>query len=47
MNQGTVQNYGKVFYGEPFEIDNEACQLLDIKSEFIDLIKVARVGFEA
>jgi Domain of unknown function (DUF362) len=47
LNQGTVQNYGKVFYGEPFDIDNEACQLLDIKSEFIDLIKVARVGFEA
>jgi uncharacterized protein (DUF362 family) len=47
LSQGTVEEYGKVVYGEPFEIDNEACQLLDIKSEFIDLIKVARVGFEA
>jgi hypothetical protein len=47
LNQGSVENYGKIFAGEPFDIDNEACQLLGIKSEFMDLIKVARVGFEA
>jgi hypothetical protein len=47
LNQGTVENFGKIFMGEPFEIDNEACQMLGIKSEYIDLIKVARVGFEA
>jgi hypothetical protein len=47
LNQGTVEDYGKIFVGEPFDIDNEACQLLGIKSEYLDLIKVARVGFEA
>jgi hypothetical protein len=47
IGQGTVENFGKIFVGEPFDIDNEACQMLGIKSEYLDLIKVARVGFEA
>jgi hypothetical protein len=47
LNQGTVEEFGKVFVGEPFDIDNEACQMLGLKSEYLDLIKVARVGFEA
>jgi len=47
LNQGNVENFDKVFVGEPFDIDNEACQMLGIKSEYLDLIKVARVGFEA
>lgn len=47
LNQGEVRNLGKIFVGEPFEIDNEACQLLGLKSEYLELIKVARVGFEA
>lgn len=46
LAQGTVEDFGKVFVGEPFEIDNEAAQLLGLKSEYMDLIKVARVGFE-
>jgi hypothetical protein len=47
LDQGTVQEYGKVFIGEPFDIDNEASQMLGLKSEYLDLIKMARVGFEA
>jgi uncharacterized protein (DUF362 family) len=47
LNQGNIEEFGKVFIGEPFDIDNEASQLLGIKSEYLDLIKVARVGFEA
>jgi len=47
LNQGTVENYGKIFSGDPFDIDNEACQLLEIKTEYLELIKMARVGFEA
>jgi hypothetical protein len=46
LSQGTTENFDKIFTGEPFEIDNEACQLLGLKSEYLDLIKVARVGFE-
>jgi hypothetical protein len=45
--QGKIENYGKIFIGEPFEIDNEAAQELGLKSEYLDLIKVARVGFES
>jgi hypothetical protein len=47
LNQGNIDDYNKVFVGEPFNIDNEACQMLGLKSEYLDLIKVARVGFEA
>ncbi|MDD5701997.1 MAG: DUF362 domain-containing protein [Dehalococcoidales bacterium] len=47
LDQGTVEEFNKVFIGEPFDIDNEACQMLGLKSEYLDLIKVARVGFEA
>jgi hypothetical protein len=46
LNQGTVENCGKIIYGDPFEIDNEACEMLNLQSEFIDLVKVSRVGFE-
>jgi len=47
LNQGTVEDYGKIFYGDPFDIDNEACQLLGVKAEYLELIKMARVGCEA
>ena len=47
LDQGATEDYGKIFIGEPFDIDNEACQALGIKSEYLDLIKMARVGFEA
>ena len=47
LPSGVVEDYGKLFYGDPFDIDNEACETLGIKSEYLDLIKVARVGFEA
>ena len=46
-NQGLVEEYDKIFVGEPFDIDNEACKMLGLKSEYLDLIKMARVGFEA
>ena len=47
LNQGSVENLNKIFAGEPFDIDNEACQMLGLKTEYLDLIKMARVGFEA
>jgi hypothetical protein len=43
---GTVENFNKILAGESFDIDDEAFQLLDLKSEYLDLIKMARVGFE-
>jgi uncharacterized protein (DUF362 family) len=47
LNQGSVEDFNKLFAGDPFDIDSEACQLLDLKPEYLDLIKVARIGFEA
>ncbi len=44
--QGKVEEYGKVFIGEPYQVDCEASETLGLKTEYLDLIKVAKVGFE-
>lgn len=41
-----VEEYGKVFVGEPYQVDSEAAQALGIKANYLELIKKARVGFE-
>ena len=44
--RGEVKDYGKVFMGEPYEVDCEASEILQLKIEYLDLIKGAKVGFE-
>ena len=44
--RGEVEEYGKVFVGQPYEVDCEASEALGLKTEYLDLIKVAKVGFE-
>jgi len=44
--QGEVEEYGKVFIGEPYRIDCEASETLGLKTEYLDLIDVAKVEFE-
>ncbi len=44
--QGEVEEYGKVFVGEPYEVDREASAILGLRTEYLDLIKVARVDLE-
>ncbi|MFC1892507.1 DUF362 domain-containing protein [Chloroflexota bacterium] len=44
--QGEVEDYGKIFIGEPYKVDCEASQLLQLKTEYLDLINEAKVGFE-
>ncbi len=44
--QGEVEECGKVFVGEPYEVDREASQTLGLETEYLDLIKVARVVLE-
>jgi len=44
--QGEVEEYGKVFVGEPYEVDREVSQTLGLKTEYLDLIKAARVDLE-
>jgi hypothetical protein len=44
--QGGVEECGKVFVGEPYEVDSEASGLLGLEVDYLDLIKEARVGLE-
>lgn len=44
--KGEVEEYGKVFVGEPYKVDCEASKALGIKTGYLDLIGVAKVGFE-
>ncbi|MBI2329008.1 MAG: DUF362 domain-containing protein [Chloroflexi bacterium] len=44
--QGEVEEYGKVFVGEPYEVDCEASEALGLKTEYLDLIRQAKEGFE-
>lgn len=45
--QGDVEDCGKIFIGEPFEADSEVSEVLGIRTSYLELIKEARVGFEA
>jgi len=44
--QGEIEEYGKVFVGEPYEVDCEASEALGLKTGYLDLIKVAKEGLE-
>ena len=44
--RGEAKECGKVFVGEPYEVDVEASELLGFKTGYVDLIKIAKVGFE-
>ncbi len=45
--RGEVEDYGRVFVGEPYEVDSEASEALGLKSDYLVLIKEARVGLES
>jgi len=45
--RGEVEEYGKVFVGESYEVDREASKILGLKTDYLDLIKEARVGLES
>jgi uncharacterized protein (DUF362 family) len=45
--QGEVEECGKVFVGEPYELDGEASKLMGLKTDYLDLIREARVGLES
>jgi len=45
--QGEIEDCGKVFIGEPYEVDSEASKIVGLKTGYLDLIKEARVGLES
>ena len=44
--RGKTEDFGKIFVGEPYQVDNEITEMLGLQAEYLDLIKVARVGLE-
>ena len=44
--QGMVEEYGKIFVGEPYEVDREVSATLGLKTQYLDLIKSAKVELE-
>ncbi len=44
--KGEVEECGKIFVGEPYQVDLEVSQALGIKTDYLDLIKEAEVGLE-
>lgn len=46
LAEGKSEEYGKIFVGEPYEVDREVCDKLGLKAEYLDLIKSAKVELE-
>jgi len=44
--QGRVEEYGKIFVGEPYEIDREAAQASGIEVGYLELIKAGKAELE-
>ncbi len=44
--QGEAEECGKIFVGEPYQVDCEATEALGLKSSYIDWVKIAKLGFE-
>ncbi|MFC2072813.1 DUF362 domain-containing protein [Chloroflexota bacterium] len=44
--KGEVEEYGKVFVGEPYEVDSEVSEALGLRTEYLDLIREAKEGLE-
>jgi len=45
--QGEVEECGKIFIGEPYQVDCEASEALGLKSGYLDWVKIAKVSFES
>ena len=46
LSPGKIEEIGKIFMGEPFEIDSEAVQLADLHPQFIELIKAGKAELD-
>jgi hypothetical protein len=44
--RGIIEPCGRVFVGEPYEVDREAAKALGLDTDYLGLIKEARVGLE-
>lgn len=46
-NRGKADNFGKIFEGEPYEIDREATALLGLDQQYLDIIKAGKIDLES
>lgn len=46
-SKGEVEDFDKIFVGEPFEVDREVADQLGLKVGYLDLIKSAKIELEA
>ncbi|MFC1873585.1 hypothetical protein ACFLW3_02100 [Chloroflexota bacterium] len=44
---GEIEEYGKIFVGEPYEVDREASEVLGLNTEHLDFIRTAKIEFES
>ncbi|MFC1949008.1 DUF362 domain-containing protein [Chloroflexota bacterium] len=45
--QGEVEDCDKIFVGEPYEVDSEASEVMGLRSDYLNLIKGAKVELES
>ncbi len=46
QSQGDSIEYGKVFAGEPYEVDQEASKISGLRAEYLDLIEAGKAELE-
>lgn len=46
-SRSEIEEYGKIFVGEPYEVDREAAETLGLKIPYLNLIKTAKVELES
>jgi hypothetical protein len=44
--RGTTETVDKVFIGDPFQVDREVSETLGIKTDYLDLIRLAESGLD-
>jgi hypothetical protein len=45
--QGEVEDYNKIFLGEPYEVDKEASQTVGVEVDYLPLIEAAKAQLES
>ena len=46
-SEGEVEEYDKIFIGEPYDADREVAEALGLKIGYLELIKSAKVELQA
>ena len=47
LSQGKTEEYGKIFAGEPYEVDREATRVSGVTASYLTIIEAGKAEFEA